>query len=177
MSQEGEELILGLVSFAQLAGPLVDGFFQVQGMPFESIALDFQLAMESAGVKSPAQGSDEIFAVNRLLDEVIGAATQRLHGQIVLPMTGDKQGGSMRSNLADSGQERQPVDARHLNVADDRFIISGRDPFQGNRRGFRLFDDDRLHAQLKHFTERFQKRRVVVDDQNVRFGHASSSSP
>ena len=93
-------------------------------------------------------------------------------------MTSDQQRGGIRPDLAEPSQERQSVHSRHLDVADNRFIVLGRDPFESPARGLRLVDDDFFHAQLKHLAQRFQQGGVVVDEQNVRpVVHASPSFP
>ena len=61
-------------------------------VPLQLQPLLVDLAVEPADLDRTLQRGDEVVAVDRLLDEVVRAAAQRLDGQVVLAVAGDQQG-------------------------------------------------------------------------------------
>ena len=119
-----------------------------------------------------AQRRDEVLAVDRLLDEIVGAAAQRLHGQVVLPVPRDQQGRRIRPERADLGEEREAVHPRHLDVADDRIVVGGRDPAERLSRGVAGVHRHRVESQPEGLGKGLQQGDVVVDDEDACRAHA-----
>src|SRR2546430_17216718 len=62
----------------------------------------------------PLQRGDEVVPIDRLVDEVAGPAPERTHHQLVLAVSGDHQGRSVRPARTDFGLELPAVHPPHL---------------------------------------------------------------
>ena len=144
-------------------------------MPFEREPLLLDLAVEGPQLDRPLERGDEVVAVDRLLDEVVSAAAQRLHRELTLPVPGDHQCRRRRAELADLMQQREPVHARHLDVADDGVVVGLLDSLEGVDGRLGRIDLNSVHPQPERFGERVEQRPVVVDEQDPRV-HSSGSS-
>ena len=77
----------------------------------EPLLLD--LPVEPAQLDRALERGDEVLAVDRLLDEVVGAAAQRLHREVVLAVAGDQERRRLRPQLLDlaAGRRARPCRA------------------------------------------------------------------
>jgi len=133
------------------------------------------LAVELAQRDGALERGHEVVAVDRFLNEVVGAAAQCLDGEIALAVAGDHQRRRRRPELADLLQQREPVHPWHLDVADDRVVVGLSDALERIHRGLRRVDLDSVHPQPKRFGKSVEQRRVVVDEQDPG-AHCSGSS-
>ena len=90
IERRGEDAA-GVGQELQFTGALPDGLLQVAGALLQRALLFIQLALVLPGLHGTDEGGDEVLTVNGLLDEVVGAAAQRLHGKIVLTVSGNQQ--------------------------------------------------------------------------------------
>ena len=97
-------------------------------VPLQREALLVDAALEPAQLDRALQRCDEVVAVDRLLDEVVGAAAQGLHRQVVLAVPGDQHRRRLRAQLLDLAQHLEAVEAGHLDVADDGVVVGLADP-------------------------------------------------
>ena len=156
-----------LVCLPQLVRALLDGPLQLVGAALQrSLLLD--PAAQLAHLNRPAQRRDEVIPVDRLLDEIVGAPPQRLHGQVVLAMPGDHQGRRVGPARPDLGQQRETVHPRHLDVGDDRVVVPGGDPVERDRRRVSRLHGRLGHSELKSLGKRLEQGRVVVHDEHAR---------
>src|SRR5579859_1700282 len=75
----------------------------------------------------------------------------------------------------DAFEERKTIHPWHLDVADDGVVIHLGNTFQGRGRGFACIRLDMAHAELDSFGQRSQQRSVVVNNQDARICHSTSS--
>src|SRR5436190_11859307 len=77
-----------VVRLPQLTRAFLDDDLELVDMPLESELLLLAPAAQVARVDGSAQNRDEIIPVDRLLDEVVGPAAERVQHEIVLSMPG-----------------------------------------------------------------------------------------
>ena len=80
---------------------------------------------ELALLARAADHIEKAVRLERLLDEVVGAAPHRLDRDLDIAMPGDHHDGQIRIELLDMAEQRHPVDALHLQVGDDNAIVIG----------------------------------------------------
>src|SRR5204863_7458440 len=112
----------------------------------------------------------------RLLTEVVGAATQSLNGEVALAVPRDHQRRRPGSDLADLVEESEPVQTRHLDVADDCVVVDVLDPFERAEARVRSVDLDPVDAQPQRLGKGVEQRGVVVDEQDPCVHRSGSSS-
>ena len=164
--QRGGEDAAGIGQELQFAGALLDGPFQIAGVPLQRVLLVIQLALVLPGLHGPDERGHKVLAVNGLLDEVVGAAAQRLHGQIVLAVPGDQQRRRVRPQGLDLRQQGQAVGPGHLDVRDDSLVVDLCDALQRPLRGVAGLHVHLLHPQPQRLRQRLQQHGVVVDQED-----------
>ena len=123
-----------------------------------------------------SQRCQEVLALDRLLDEIVGPATQGQHGEVVVTVPGDQQRRRLRAKCSDLSEQSEPVHPRHLDVGNDGVVVRGVDLTEGARRRIAGVDGDSLHPQLESLGKRLQQDDVVVHDQDTRHAHPAGCS-
>src|SRR5436190_5799763 len=133
----------------------------------------FLAAIQRMRFNRAVQGRHELIAVDRLLDEVVGAAAQGANREVFLAVACDHEGGRVGPAPQDLGQERKTVHARHPDIGDDRVVVPGGDPLERRcGRVGRVYRDP-IHSEPERLGKRLQQSRVVVDDEDVRRCHGA----
>ena len=80
------------------------------------------------------------------------------------------------TELVDLLEQRQPVHPGHLDVGHDRVVVDLLDPVDRVQGALGRVDRDRVHPEQDRLRQRLEQRGVVVDEQDPRPVHCSSSS-
>src|SRR5256884_4004504 len=150
-------------------------------LQFDGAALQGQLPLLHQTVKRvrgnrAVQRRHELIAVDRLLDEVVGAAAQGANREVFLAVACDHEGGRAGPAPQDLGQERETVHPGHPDIGDDRVVVPGADPVERRRRRVGRIYRDPIHSEPERLGKRLQQSRVVVDDENVQRCHGAEGS-
>src|SRR3989454_370256 len=150
-------------------------------LQFDGAVLQGQLAVLHETVKRvrgnrAVQRRDELIAVDRLLDEVVGAAAQGANREVFLAVACDHEGGRVGPAPQDLGQERETVHARHPDIGDDRVVVAGGDPVERRHCRVGRVHRDPIHSEPERLGKRLQQSRVVVDNENVQRCHGAEVS-
>src|SRR5436305_11721019 len=111
------------VRLPQLTRAFLHDDLELVDMPLESELLLLAPAAQLARLDGSAQNRDEVIPVDRLLDEVVGPAAERVHHEIVLSMAGDHERGRIGPARPNLCQELETIDSGHLDVRDDGVVV------------------------------------------------------
>src|SRR4051794_12025444 len=99
-------------------------------MTFERQLFLLRLTTQLAGLNGPAERGHEVLTVDRLSNEVAGPAPEGMNHQVGLAVSADHERWRVRATGSDLGQELEAVHPRHLDIGDDRVVVSVGDPVQ-----------------------------------------------
>ncbi len=129
------------------------------------------LLLEAHEPQRILDGQQQLVGGDRLLEKIERAQPCGADGHIHRRLAGNHDDGRHHAELAQVGEHRQAVLARHHHVGEHQvepLLLEQRD------RALGVVADDRLVAgQPERSSDRRQRRRVVVDNQHAR--HASPS--
>ena len=171
-----QELLLQPVGLTQLVRALLHDALELAGVPLEDLLLLMQVAAVLTRLYGASQRCQEVLALDRLLDEIVGPATQGQHGEVVVTVPGDQQRRRLRAKCSDLSEQSEPVHPRHLDVGNDGVVVRGVDLTEGARRRIAGVARDSLHPQLESLGKRLQQDDVVVHDQDTRHAHPAGCS-
>src|SRR5436309_2894730 len=124
----------------------------------------------------PRQRGDDVVAVDRLLDEIVGPAAQREHREVVVTVPRDEHRRRVGPERPDLGEQGEAVHPGHLDVGDDRVVVDHADPTDRFRRRVTRVHLDALQPQPHGFGEGLQQGGVVVDDEYAGHVHLAGSA-
>ena len=114
-------------------------------MPLESHLLLLDPAAQLAHLDGSAQNRDEVIPVDRLRDEVVGPAAERVHHEIVLSMPGDHERGRIGPACPDLCQQLETVHSWHLDVGHDGIVVAGVQAVERDRARVGGVDHNAVH--------------------------------
>ena len=127
----------------------------------EAPAKDLHLVLDVPLLERALQDDLEAGRIERLLDEIEDAFAHRFDGRI----DADERG--LWRFLAKRARERQAVELRHDEIADDHVRVQLGNQLQGVMAVARLLD--LVAPALEQLTEDFARGGIVVDHQDARF--------
>src|SRR6266478_5202255 len=133
------------------------------------------LVAQPAVLDCPREREPQGVDLERLGDEVVGAAPERGDRRLDAPKGGDHDHGHIRARRDDALAELEAAHARHVEVGHDRVELRRDERFQRRRRR-----RARLHleAELAQVgDEHVAHARIVVDDEDTPLHEATSAVP
>src|SRR2546426_249731 len=159
---------------ARLFAPqLLRDLLQFDGAVLQGQLTVFHETVQRVRGNRAVQRRHELIAVDRLLDEVVGAAAQGANREVFLAVACDHEGGRAGPAPQDLAQEGETVHPGHPDIGDDRVVVPGGDPVERRRRRVGRVNRDPIHSEPDRLGKRLQQSRVVVDDENVQRCHGA----
>lgn len=121
VGDEAEKLVPRFGCAHEFGGTARDGLLQLLCVDFQGAALGG--SRRRSRVCRAREGCDEVVPVDGFLDEVVGAAAERLDGEVVFPWPLIRRTGVSGCNDEIWASRARPSIPRHLDVGDHRVVF------------------------------------------------------